>query len=185
VLGGGLAAMAGLPAAAAAGVSAAAAGTTDPGAWPDADRLPVGKFGLRNYDSEPAQLGERDTRFTRDEQLLMLTAWTCARSPLILGNDLRRLDDWTLRLLTNPEVLALLRVAGAREWHSVAEGHRFVCNGPQGTWAAWLNTGDTPWQAPLPARLPDASRDCWARDERGGGSRAGSSHRCPPAVASP
>jgi hypothetical protein len=139
------------------------------GAWPDADMLPVGKIGLRNHDGEGR--GERDTRFTRDEQLLMLTAWTCARSPLILGNDLRRLDDWTLRLVTNPEVLALLRVPGAREWHSVAQGHRFVCNGPQGTWAAWLNTGDAPWQVPLPAWLPDASRDCWARADLPAGTR--------------
>jgi hypothetical protein len=131
--------------------------------------LPVGKIGLRNYDEKGR--GERDTGFTRDEQLLMLTAWTCARSPLILGNDLRKLDDWTLRLVTNPEVLALLRVPGAREWHSVAQGHRFVCTGPQGNWVAWLNTSDEPWQAPLPGWLPDASRDCWARAELPSGTR--------------
>lgn len=142
-----------------------------PGAWPDADMLPVGKIGLRNFDGEPPRRGERDTRFTRDEQVLMLTAWTCAQSPLILGNDLRRLDDWTLRLVTNPEVLALLRVSGAREWHSSAPGHRFVCHGPQGTWAAWLNTGDTPWNATLPAWLPAARRDCWARADLPAGTR--------------
>jgi hypothetical protein len=140
------------------------------GAWPDADMLPVGKIGLRNFDGDGH--GERDTRFTRDEQVLMLTAWTCARSPLILGNDLRRLDDGTLRLVTNPEVLALLRVPGAREWHSTAQGHRFVCHGPQGTWAAWLNTGDAPWNAALPAWLPDASRDCWARTDLPAGTRS-------------
>jgi len=38
-----------------------------------------------------------------------------------------------------------------------------VCTGPQGTWAAWLNTTDAPWDAFLPAWLPDARRDCWAR----------------------
>lgn len=142
-----------------------------PGAWPDADMLPVGKIGLRNVDGEPPARGERNTRFTADEQVLMLTAWTCARSPLILGNDLRRLDDWTLHLVTNPEVLALLRVPGTREWHSSAQGHRFVCSGPQGTWAAWLNTGDAPWNAALPAWLPDARRDCWARADLPAGTR--------------
>lgn len=140
-----------------------------PGAWPDADMLPVGRIGLRNFDG--GGNGERDTRFTRDEQVLMLTAWTCARSPLILGNDLRRLDDWTLRLVTNPEVLALLRVPGAREWHSSAQGHRFFCTGPQGTWAAWLNTGEAPWNARLPDWLPDAGRDCWARADLPAGTR--------------
>ena len=140
-----------------------------PGAWPDADMLPVGKIGLRNFDGGGS--GERDTRLTRDEQVLMLTAWSCARSPLILGNDLRRLDDWTLRLITNPEVLALLRVPGTREWHSSAQGHRFVCSGPQGAWVAWLNTGETPWNAELPAWLPDARRDCWTRADLPTGTR--------------
>ena len=67
--------------------------------------------------------------------------------------------------------VALLRVPGAREWHSMAQSHRFVCNGPQGSWAAWLNTSDAPWQVPLPAWLPDASRDCWARTDLPAGTR--------------
>jgi alpha-galactosidase len=140
------------------------------GAWPDADMLPLGKIGLRNFDGDGH--GERDTRFTRDEQVLMFTAWACARSPLILGADLRRLDDWTLRLVTNPEVLALLRVPGARDWRSTPQGHRFICSGPQGTWAAWLNTGEAPWRAPLPSWLPDASRDCWTRSDLPPGTRS-------------
>jgi alpha-galactosidase len=142
-----------------------------PGAWPDADMLPVGKIGLRNFDGEGAPRGERDTRLTRDEQVLMLTAWTCARSPLILGNDLRRLDEWTLRLVTNPEVLPLLRVAGVREWQSGTHGHRFICTGPEGTWAAWLNTTDSAWSAELPTWMPDAHRDCWARADLSSGTR--------------
>jgi hypothetical protein len=36
-----------------------------PGAWPDADMLPVGKIGLRNHDGEPPRRGERDTRAPR------------------------------------------------------------------------------------------------------------------------
>jgi len=140
------------------------------GAWPDADMLPIGKIGLRNFDGDGH--GERDTRFTRDEQVLMLTAWTCARSPLILGADLRRLDDWTLRLLTNPEVLVLLRARGSREWHSTAQGHRFVCSDPRGAWAAWLNTSDAPWGVRVPDGTPDARRDCWARADLPGGTRS-------------
>jgi hypothetical protein len=138
-----------------------------PGAWPDAGVLPVGKIGLRHGDG-----GGRETRLTRDEQMLMLTACACARSPLVLGSDLRRLDDWTLQLLTNPEVLALLRVPGARDWHCAAQGHRFMCSGPQGTWVGWLNTGTQPWQAPLPDWLPDARRDCWTRADLPAGTRA-------------
>lgn len=66
------------------------------GAWPDADMLP---FGIVEFD--------RATRFTHDEQQLCMTLWCIARSPLILGADMTRMDDFTLALLTNPEVLAV------------------------------------------------------------------------------
>jgi len=68
-----------------------------PGAWPDADMLPLGLLAL----------GKRRTRFTRDEQRTMMTLWSIARSPLIMGGDLRALDAETLALLTNDEVLAV------------------------------------------------------------------------------
>ncbi len=68
-----------------------------PGHWPDADMLPLGTL----------DLGRRQTRFTPDEQKTMLTLWSIARSPLILGADLTKLDEATLRLLTNPEVIAV------------------------------------------------------------------------------
>ncbi len=66
------------------------------GAWPDADMLP---FGLLEFG--------RPTRFTQDEQTTCMTLWCIARSPLICGGDLTRLDPFTRRLLTNPEVLAV------------------------------------------------------------------------------
>jgi alpha-galactosidase len=66
-----------------------------PGAWPDADMLPLGLLAL----------GKRKTRFTPDEQRTMMSLWSIARSPLIMGGDLRALDDATLALLTNDEVL--------------------------------------------------------------------------------
>ncbi len=68
-----------------------------PGHWPDADMLPLGTL----------DLGRRQTRFTPDEQVTMLTLWSIARSPLILGADLTKLDDATLALITNDEVIAV------------------------------------------------------------------------------
>lgn len=68
-----------------------------PGAWPDADMLPLGRLNL----------GERATRFTPDEQRTMLSLWSIARSPLMHGGDLTKTDDFTLSLLTNDEVLAV------------------------------------------------------------------------------
>ena len=94
-----------------------------------------------------------------------------AREPLLQKITARGHKEALYQKLTNPEVLALLRVPGAREWHSTAQGHRFVCNGPQDSWVAWLNTGDAPLNALLPAWLPDARRDCWARADLPAGTR--------------
>lgn len=66
-----------------------------PGAWPDADMLPLGLLAL----------GKRRSRFTPDEQRTMMSLWSIARSPLIMGGDLRALDADTLALLTNDDVL--------------------------------------------------------------------------------
>jgi hypothetical protein len=38
----------------------------------------------------------------------MLTLWCIFRSPLMIGAELRDNDEWTLALLTNPEVLRVL-----------------------------------------------------------------------------
>lgn len=68
-----------------------------PGSWPDADMLPLGVL----------VMGERRTRLTQDEQITLMTLWSVARSPLMMGGDLTRLDPFTLFLLTNDEVLAV------------------------------------------------------------------------------
>jgi hypothetical protein len=73
-----------------------------PGHWPDADMLPVGYIGPRTPNGSA-----RPTRFSRDEQRTLLTFWSIMRSPLMLGCDLTRSDDWTTSLLTNSEVLAV------------------------------------------------------------------------------
>ncbi|MDQ8755192.1 glycoside hydrolase family 27 protein [Sphingosinicella sp. LHD-64] len=67
------------------------------GTWPDADMLPLGLLAM----------GARRTRFTPAEQRTMMTLWSIARSPLIMGGDLTALDDAALALLTNDEVLAV------------------------------------------------------------------------------
>ena len=74
-----------------------------PGHWPDGDMIPFGHIALRNCDVKPP----RWTRFTRDEQLTLLSLWALAPSPLMLGMNLPDNDDWTTAILTNPEVLAL------------------------------------------------------------------------------
>ena len=68
-----------------------------PGAWPDADMLPLGTL----------MLGERGTRFTEDEQYTLMSLWSIARSPLMHGGDMTKTDALTLSLLTNDEILAV------------------------------------------------------------------------------
>jgi len=72
------------------------------GSWPDADMLPLGYLG-----PVPGYGAARQFNLTHDEQRTMLTLWAIARSPLILGANLTRLDDWTTQLLTNRDVLAV------------------------------------------------------------------------------
>ena len=70
------------------------------GCWPDCDMLPLGKVGKHFGE-------ERTTRFTKDEQKTMMTLWCIFGSPLMLGAEMTLLDDWTLRLLQNEELLRL------------------------------------------------------------------------------
>jgi alpha-galactosidase len=80
------------------------AGISEPGHWPDADMLPVGYLGPAPGWGKP-----RQTRLTHDEQRTLFTLWSIFRSPLMIGGDLDSTlntdADWTLALLTNPEVI--------------------------------------------------------------------------------
>lgn len=71
-----------------------------PGHWPDADMIPFGN--IRAW-----QTTDNWTHFTHDEQYTLMTLWSMARSPLILGGNLPKNDDFTLSLLTNDEVIAV------------------------------------------------------------------------------
>lgn len=71
-----------------------------PGHWPDADMLPVGPMAQRAMRGTP-----RMTHFTPDEQYTMLTLWAMFRSPLMIGCNLPEMNDFTLSLLTNQEVI--------------------------------------------------------------------------------
>jgi hypothetical protein len=79
---------------------------TKPGNWPDADMLPIGELRPVPGWGEP-----RTTRLTPTEQQTLLTLWSMARSPLILGANLTLLDDATLKLLTNPDVIRIDQTA--------------------------------------------------------------------------
>lgn len=134
-----------------------------PGSWPDADMLPLGIIEFK-----------RPTRFTPDEQRTMMTLWSIARSPLILGADLTQLDPATLALLTNDEVLAVNQHSSAnRQLFRTDSGLiAWLADAPDsaGKYLALFNTSDS--AAPVPVAYADLGlsgnvsiRDLWsARD---------------------
>jgi hypothetical protein len=73
-----------------------------PGSWPDPDMLPQGWLGPHPGKDQP-----RQTNYTKDEQRTEITLWAITRSPMILGTNLTKLDDFTRSLITNKEVLDL------------------------------------------------------------------------------
>jgi alpha-galactosidase len=70
-----------------------------PGNWNDPDMLIVGWVGW-GPNLHP-------TRLTPDEQYTHISLWCLLSAPLLIGCDLQRLDEFTLNLLTNDEVIAL------------------------------------------------------------------------------
>lgn len=70
-----------------------------PGGWNDPDMLIVGWVGWGN--------NLHPTRLTPDEQYTHISLWSLLSAPLLLGNDMARLDAFTLNLLTNSEVIAI------------------------------------------------------------------------------
>jgi alpha-galactosidase len=103
-----------------------------PGNWPDDDMLPFGSL-----TPHPGWGDPRQSRLTHDEQCTEFTLWAIARSPLILGANLTKLDDFTRSLITNKEVIDINQKA--------TESHA-VKNLPAGfenarVWAASIGTG--------------------------------------------
>ncbi len=147
-----------------------------PGNWPDADMLPLGTLGpVPGYDAP------RTTRLTHDEQRTLLTLWSMARSPLIVGANLTALDDWTAELLTNPTVLAIdqkghdQKMARQDEdligWTTKTDGGK--------EYLALFNVSDTATRVAVPlsrygfAASKYGVRDVWAGKDLGRISEAG------------
>ena len=83
------------------------------GCWPDCDMLPLGTIEVNNRGD--GGKGHK-TYFSQEEQRTMMTLWCMFRSPLMLGTELRAIDEWTFDLLTNKDVLRLLKhSSGARQ----------------------------------------------------------------------
>ncbi len=123
-----------------------------PGHWPDEDMLPFGVL-----EPHPGWGAPRVSRLTPTEEQTEFTLWSVARSPLILGANMTRLDADT-RLLIQDKLLIALNQQGnghpradlqggneqLRVWEST------IARGPfAGHYLAVFNLGDQAVQAPL------------------------------------
>lgn len=70
-----------------------------PGHWNDPDMLVIGWVGWGP--------NLHQTELSPDEQYTHVSLWALLSAPLLLGNDMSRLDDFTLNLITNDEVIAI------------------------------------------------------------------------------
>lgn len=71
------------------------------GHWPDGDMLPIGHISLDDRPHGPARI----SKFTLPEQYTLMTLWSIAKSPLMMGGDLLSSDEKTISLLQNEEIL--------------------------------------------------------------------------------
>ncbi len=142
-----------------------------PGHWPDADMLAIGYLGPK-----PGWGRARWTRLTHAEQRTYMTLWCIARSPLMIGANLTRMNRWTLSLLDDPEVIAVDQ--DARGAHQVLARDRFVVwmSRPQhggGWYLAAFNLADharvlkLPWRALSLSGRRYGMRDLWRRRSLG------------------
>ncbi|MEI6248794.1 MAG: NPCBM/NEW2 domain-containing protein [Verrucomicrobiota bacterium] len=69
-----------------------------PGSWTDTDMLIVGWIGWGR---------PHPTSLTPDEQYTHVSLWSMLSAPLLIGCDMSKLDEFTLSLLTNDEVIAV------------------------------------------------------------------------------
>ncbi|MGA1798970.1 glycoside hydrolase family 27 protein [Sphingomonas sp. 4RDLI-65] len=135
------------------------------GCWPDGDMLPLGLLAM----------GKRTTRFTPDEQRTLMTLWSIARSPLIMGGDLRRLDAATLALLTNRDVIAVNQASTGNRPHFVEDGARiWSAREPRSGdhYVALFNTGKTARVVGIDLAMLGVTGRVGVRDLWTGGSMA-------------
>jgi len=139
-----------------------------PGHWNDPDMLVVGEVGWGHL---------HPTRLTPDEQYTHISLWCLLSAPLLIGCDMEKLDDFTLNLLCNDEVLAIDQDTLGKEATCVSSNgdtRVYAKDLDDGTEAVGLfNLGDLP--ATVTATWNDLKlsggqlvRDLWRQKDLGG-----------------
>ncbi|MEV6377360.1 alpha-galactosidase D [Micromonospora musae] len=104
-----------------------------PGGWNDLDSLNVGNGAMDGL--------------TNAERQTYTTLWAISKSPLYTGDDLTRLDEYGLSLLTNREVIAVDQNGGppARPVTPAGDQQVWGTHNPDGSWTiALFNLAEAP-----------------------------------------
>ena len=138
-----------------------------PGHFNDPDMLVVGQVGWGNT---------HPSRLTPDEQYTHISLWALLGAPLLIGCDLGALDDFTLGLLTNDEVLEVDQDPLCRQATLVAksgDAQVFAKQLEDGSWAVGLfnlgpesQTVTVSW-SDLKLDGPHRVRDLWRQKDIG------------------
>lgn len=72
------------------------------GTYPDCDMIPLGRIAIRSEVGS-----DRQCKLSQDEQRLLIALMAICKSPLMFGGDLPSLDDFTLSILTNKELIKI------------------------------------------------------------------------------
>ena len=159
-----------------------------PGHWNDPDMLVVGHVGW-SKNLHP-------TKLTPDEQYTHISLWCLLSAPLLIGAPVERMDEFTLSLLTNDEVLAIdqdalgksarlvskqggdvdlenVRPGRDTQKRTLARGQVWAKELEEGTRAIGLfNTGNEPMKvaadfSELKLTGPQVVRDLWRQKDLG------------------
>lgn len=139
-----------------------------PGHWNDPDMLVVGKIGWGPK--------LRSTRLTPDEQYSHISLWCLLAAPLLIGCDMTQLDDFTLGLLTNDEVIEVDQDPLGRQAVRISQngdGEVWAKDMEDGSKAVGLfNRGEAPTKVmanltELGLNKPQSVRDLWRQKDLG------------------
>lgn len=131
-----------------------------PGHWNDPDMLVIGKVGMQgnfwNHEYDRPNLCE--SRLTPNEQYTHITLWSMLAAPLLIGCDMTQMDDFTLGLLTNAEVIDINQDPLGRQ------ASRISRDGSAEVWARPLEDGSVAIalfnRGPLPLEVSADLRAC-------------------------
>jgi len=143
-----------------------------PGRWNDPDYILIGRVGNARRIDDPAQA----TGLTPDEQYSYMSMWALMASPLFFSGDMGKLDEFTLNVLCNAEVIGINQDTLGKQARIVRQSEEeLVLARPleDGSLALGLfNLGESPktmsatWQE-LERSGPQKARDPWRQKDAG------------------